>query len=80
MKYGRDLNFILTGDSNYLNLDSILSLSPSLVQTVKSWTRMNPPAILDPIIMTLACYYQEPECLEPLDYDPIRMEANLTIK
>ena len=31
---------------------------------------MNPPRILDPIIMTLAIYYQEPMCLEPLDSDP----------
>ena len=31
---------------------------------------MDPPAILDPIIMTLSNYYQEPLCLEPLDSDP----------
>ena len=30
---------------------------------------MDPPAILDPIIMTLSSYYQEPQCLEPLDAD-----------
>ena len=30
---------------------------------------MDPPAILDPIIMTLSSYYQEPLCLEPLDAD-----------
>ena len=30
---------------------------------------MDPPAILDPIIMTLSHLYQEPVCLEPLDAD-----------
>ena len=39
------------------------------VQVVTKFTRMNPPAMLDPIIMTLAPYYQEPEVLEPLDAD-----------
>ena len=59
----------MAGDSNDLKLDSILSLSPSLVQIVKAWTRMNPPAMLDPIIMTLSHLYQEALCLEPLDAD-----------
>ena len=31
---------------------------------------MNPPAILDPVIMTLSNYYQEASVLEPLDADP----------
>ena len=31
---------------------------------------MNPPAILDPVIMNLSQYYQNPLCLEPLDADP----------
>ena len=30
---------------------------------------MNPPALLDPVIMTLANYYQVPEVLAPLDAD-----------
>ena len=30
---------------------------------------MDPPAILDPIIMTLACFYQRPDCIEPLEPD-----------
>ena len=30
---------------------------------------MDPPAILDPIITSLANYYQIPKCLEPLDPD-----------
>jgi hypothetical protein len=69
-KYDRGLHFILAGDTNDLNLDSILSISPSLVQIVSDWTRMDPPAILDPIIMTLSNLYQKPLCLEPLDADP----------
>ena len=69
-KYGRGLHFALAGDSNDLKLDTILSLDTRFVQIVKKWTRMNLPALLDPIITTLSCYYQEPMCLEPLDADP----------
>ena len=69
-KYGRGLHFVIAGDTNDLKLDSILSLDSRLVQIVQEWTRLNPPAILDPIIMTLSSYYQEPKCLEPLDCDP----------
>ena len=59
-KYGRGLHFVLAGDTNDLKLDSILSLSPSLNQIVHKWTLMDPPAILDPIIMTLSNLYQQP--------------------
>ena len=69
-KYGRGLHFIMAGDTNDLKLDSILNLSPNLVQIVRNWTRLDPPAILDPVIMTLSNLYQEPMCLEPLDADP----------
>ena len=69
-KYGRGLEFILAGDTNDLNLDPILALTPKFQQIVQDWTRMDPPAILDPIITTLSSYYQVPECLEPLDADP----------
>ena len=51
-KYGRGLHFVLAGDTNDLNLQPILSLSPSLKQIVRNWTRLDPPAILDPVIMT----------------------------
>ena len=70
MKYGRGLHFVIGGDSNDFKLDSLLNLSPNLIQVVKDYTRMNPPAILDPVIMTLSCYYQEAVCLKPLDPDP----------
>ena len=69
-KFGRGLHFVIAGDTNDLKLDSILSLDPNFSQIVKHWTRMNPPAISDPIIMTLSRYYQEPLCLDPLDSDP----------
>ena len=69
-KYENGLHFIIAGDTNDLKLDNILSLDNSFVQVVKKWTRMNPPSILDPIIMTLSKYYQEPEYLQPLDADP----------
>ena len=69
-RYGRGLHFILAGDTNDLKLEPILSLSPNLKQIVKKWTRMDPPALLDPIITTLSNFYQEPMCLDPLDSDP----------
>ena len=69
-KYGSDLDFICAGDTNHLKLDSILSLDSRFTQVVKEWTRNNPPAILDPVMMTLSHYYQEPNYLEPLDADP----------
>ena len=69
-KYGRGLHFVFAGDTNDLKLEPILSLSPGLQQIVRKWTRMDPPAILDPIIMTLSNLYQEPMCLEPLNSDP----------
>ena len=71
-KYGRGLHFIIAGDTNELKLDSILSLSPNMNQIVKDWTRLSPPAILDPVITTLSSFYQIPECLDPLDPDPDR--------
>ena len=69
-KYKRGLHFIIAGDTNDLKLDSILSLSPNMNQIVQDWTRLNPPAVLDPVITTLSNYYQVPECLDPLDPDP----------
>ena len=69
-KFGKGLHFVIAGDSNDLKLDSILSLSPKMSQIVQNWTRLNPPAILDPILTTLSNYYQVPLCLDPLDPDP----------
>ena len=69
-KYQSGLHFILAGDTNDLKLDSIMYLSPKFKQVVSSPTRMNPPQILDPIITTLAAFYQTPICLPPLDNDP----------
>ena len=70
MENGRGLESVITGDTNDLNLDPILSLTPRFQQIVQDWTRMDPPALLDPILTTLARYYQVPQCLEPLDADP----------
>ena len=52
-----------------MKLDSILQLSQTLRQVVTDYTRMDPPSILDPIITTLASYYQTPMCLNPLGPD-----------
>ena len=68
-KYGTGLHYVIAGDTNDLKLDSILSLDSRFVQVVQKWTRMDPPAILDPVIMTLSKFYQEPVCLDPLDSD-----------
>ena len=40
---------------------------------------MDPPAILDPIIMTLCSYYQEPQCLEPLDADEDKVGKKIVV-
>ena len=69
-KYGSGLHFVIAGDTNDLKLDSILNLSPNFCQIVKDFTRMDPPALLDPILTTLSNFYQVPQCLEPLDSDP----------
>ena len=70
VKYQRGLHFIIAGDTNDLKLDSILQLSSSIKQVVTDVTRLNPPRILDPILTTLASYYQKPKILPPLDQDP----------
>ena len=68
-KYGSGLHFIFSGDTNRLNLKSILNLSPRLKQVVTVPTRLNPDAILDTIITTLWAFYQLPFTLAPLDND-----------
>ena len=68
-KYGRKIHFFICGDTNRLCLEPILSLSHSLVQVVKTPTRLNPPAVLDPIITTLVRYYEEPKTKPPINPD-----------
>ena len=67
-KYRDGLHFILAGDTNDLKLDSILSLTPNFKQVVNCATRKT--KMLDPILTTLARFYQSPVCLPPLDNDP----------
>ena len=73
-KYQKGLHFIFAGDTNELNLAPILNLSSNLSQIVKTPTRIDPvnfvENMLDPVITTLASYYQKPQCLPPLDPDP----------
>ena len=66
-KYGSSIQFIIAGDTNRLNLSPILNLSSNLRQVVKCPTRLNPDAILDPIITTLWRYYQEPVTKPPIN-------------
>ena len=61
-KYGDGLHFIIAGDTNDLMLD-IINLSHNIRQLVKDVTRLDPPAMLDPIMLTLGSYYQQPVCL-----------------
>ena len=61
---------MIAGDTNELKLYPILRLSPHMVQVVQSPTHLNPPRLLDPILTTLANYYQKPECQKPLAADP----------
>ena len=68
-KYNDGLYFIIAGDTNDLKLDAILNLSPNMRQVVTDFTRMNPPRILDPILTTMAKFYQPPLCIPPLDPD-----------
>ena len=68
-KYGQGLEFIIAGDTNDLNLEPILNLSPKFQQIVKDWTRLNPPALLDPILTTMPGFYMVPEVIDPLDSD-----------
>ena len=67
-KYPDGLHFIICGDTNRLNIDPVLNLGP-FQQIVTKPTRMDPPAILDTVLTTLASFYQEPVCLPPLDAD-----------
>ena len=68
-KYNPGLQFIMAGDTNRLNMKSILNLSPFLKQVVTVPTRNNPDAILDTITSTMSSYYQIPITLPPLDND-----------
>ena len=74
-RYGTNMEFIIAGDTNRLNLTPILNLSPRLVQVVKVPTRLNPDATLDKIITTLSKYY-----LEPVTKPPINPDVNTTGK
>ena len=60
-KYNDGLHFIIAGDTNDLKLDSIINLSPNMKQVV---------GLLDPILTTMAKFYQPPMCIPPLDADP----------
>ena len=68
-KYGRGLEFCIAGDTNDLDLDPILNLHHKFQQIVQDFTRMDPPAILDPIITTMGRLYQVPVVVDPLDAD-----------
>ena len=69
-KYGSTLHFILMGDTNRLNLSPITNLSPNMKQAVKVPTRLNPPAILDPILTTMEKWYQPPVTKPPINANP----------
>ena len=66
-KYGSQLQFIIAGDTNRLNLSPILALSPHFKQAVTVPTRLNPDAILDIIITSMSRYYQVPVTKPPIN-------------
>ena len=68
-KYGETTHFILSADSNRLDLAPILNICSSLSQVVRVPTRLNPPATLDTIITTLSTYYNDPETKPPVSND-----------
>ena len=57
---------MIAGDTNYLNLDPIISLSHSLIQYVEE-PRLHLYCMLDPIITTMSIYYAEPETKLPVN-------------
>ena len=69
-EYTEGTHWIIARDTNELKLDTILSLSPHMRQVVQSPTRLNPPRLLDPILTTMAKYYQVPVFQKPLEADP----------
>ena len=69
-KYGSNLQYVIAGDTNRLSLKPILSLSHSLSQVVKLPTRLNPDRMLDPIITTMARYFEEPVTMPPINPNP----------
>ena len=69
-KYGSNLQYVIAGDTNRLSLKPILSLSHSLSQVVKLPTRLNPDRMLDPIITTMARYFEEPVTIPPINLNP----------
>ena len=69
-RYWKSLHFIICADANKLNLDPVLTLTPSMRQMVTTPTRLNPKEILDPIITTMGAWYQTPVYLAPVDADP----------
>ena len=68
-KYGPDAHYILCADSNHLDLSQIIRLSPDFKQVVNVPTRLNPPAVLDTIITSLAHYYESPVAKPPIESD-----------
>ena len=68
-KFGKGLFWIIAGDTNDLNLNPILHLSPKLKSLVTQPTRLNPDRILDNIITDLGSFYRSPEVLPPIDAD-----------
>ena len=69
-KFKSGLHFILAGDTNHLKLGNIINLTSNMKQLVSGVTRLNPPAMLDPVMSTLGRFYQQPVCLPPLNPDP----------
>ena len=68
-KYGKSLQICIAGDLNRLGLSPIISLSANFEQVVRVPTRLNPDAILDPIITTMRKFYLDPVTKPPIRND-----------
>ena len=73
-KYGQGLHWLIAGDTNEMKLGPILRLNSSLKSIVKKHTRINhknpsKSTTLDNIITNLHNWYQEPQCLPPIESD-----------
>ena len=77
-KYRYGLHWILSGDTNELNLSPIINLDSNKKQMVQDRTHLwsKPPGIKDPILTTLSKYYQKPICLPPLKSDDHLSESD----
>ena len=68
-KYKERLLWVIAGDKNEMKVGQILNLNSNFKQCIDQPTKLDPPAMLNPIITDLHKCYQRPVCENPLDVD-----------